>query len=430
MQIDVEPLRTPLDEGNGCGPDLEWDDVFTQLAADLEAVYPSRADAYHWFRSQNTSLDAYVSRCLELMKRTRDIRLLVAIAKLGALSGDLDRMEAGLGLTQHYLATAWEHVHPQPVDGDFSLRVVNLERLDEFASTVLPLQYTRLVVDRAGQLSYRDLSVAAGEIAARDGDHHPKPADVDRILRICDLDKLVRTRDVVARMVGQLKAIGTLTTAGTERAVSLDFPKLTPLLDKILEMLEAAVVKRDASLARIETPAGPAGTEEAGAEGAADLLEPGVAEPTGTVRSVADVEAALAAVCGYFDRTEPSSPALLLVRQAKALIGLSFPQILQKLAPKRLPEATIALSGPPGFVLSLEALGNEFPLAQRSPGDPLPDRTFEVASRATASGLLNEVASWYRASEPSNPIPLLLERAGQLMAKDFSALLTELTAKK
>ena len=51
---------------------------------------------------------------------------------------------------------------------------------------------------------------------------------------------------------------------------------------------------------------------------------------------------------------------------------------------------------------------------------------FEAADRASAMALLADVARWYRTAEPSNPIPLLLDKARELTAKDFASLLSEI----
>jgi type VI secretion system protein ImpA len=40
--------------------------------------------------------------------------------------------------------------------------------------------------------------------------------------------------------------------------------------------------------------------------------------------------------------------------------------------------------------------------------------------------LLDESIRWLRAHEPSSPVPLLLERAKRLMAKDFLEILQDL----
>jgi type VI secretion system protein ImpA len=49
-----------------------------------------------------------------------------------------------------------------------------------------------------------------------------------------------------------------------------------------------------------------------------------------------------------------------------------------------------------------------------------------IRSRQDATRALDAVASFFRANEPSSPIPLLLERAKRLVAKDFLEVLAEL----
>jgi type VI secretion system protein ImpA len=49
-----------------------------------------------------------------------------------------------------------------------------------------------------------------------------------------------------------------------------------------------------------------------------------------------------------------------------------------------------------------------------------------IRSREDATRALDAVAAYFRANEPSSPIPLLLERTKRLVAKDFLAVLEEL----
>jgi type VI secretion system protein ImpA len=49
-----------------------------------------------------------------------------------------------------------------------------------------------------------------------------------------------------------------------------------------------------------------------------------------------------------------------------------------------------------------------------------------IRTRGDATRALDAVAEFFRANEPSSPIPLLLERAKRLVAKDFLAVLAEL----
>jgi type VI secretion system protein ImpA len=49
-----------------------------------------------------------------------------------------------------------------------------------------------------------------------------------------------------------------------------------------------------------------------------------------------------------------------------------------------------------------------------------------IRSRQDVTRALDAVAAFYRANEPSSPIPLLIERAKRLVAKDFLEVLAEL----
>jgi type VI secretion system protein ImpA len=49
-----------------------------------------------------------------------------------------------------------------------------------------------------------------------------------------------------------------------------------------------------------------------------------------------------------------------------------------------------------------------------------------IRSREDASRALDAVAEYFRTTEPSSPLPLLLERARRLIACDFLQVLAEL----
>jgi type VI secretion system protein ImpA len=58
----------------------------------------------------------------------------------------------------------------------------------------------------------------------------------------------------------------------------------------------------------------------------------------GEITSREDVIRILDRVCEYMERTEPSSPAPLLIRRAQRLVSRSFVEIIQDLAPESLNE--------------------------------------------------------------------------------------------
>ena len=57
---------------------------------------------------------------------------------------------------------------------------------------------------------------------------------------------------------------------------------------------------------------------------------------TGEVRSREDAIRLLDKVCAYMERTEPASPAPLLIRRAQRLMTMNFVEIIEDLAPDGL----------------------------------------------------------------------------------------------
>jgi type VI secretion system protein ImpA len=53
-------------------------------------------------------------------------------------------------------------------------------------------------------------------------------------------------------------------------------------------------------------------------------------------------------------------------------------------------------------------------------------RSFEIGTRREAVALLEDVGLFYRAREPSSPIPLLTDRARALAERDFLYLLQQM----
>ena len=63
---------------------------------------------------------------------------------------------------------------------------------------------------------------------------------------------------------------------------------------------------------------------------------------------------------------------------------------------------------------------------EASPGGTIGVAIGGIRSREDATRALDAVAEFFRANEPSSPVPLLIERAKRLVGKDFLAMLEEL----
>jgi type VI secretion system protein ImpA len=103
--------------------------------------------------------------------------------------------------------------------------------------------------------------------------------------------------------------------------------------------------------------------------------------------------------------------------------------------PTRVPHAKVLIGTEPTFSLQLEGLSALPPIggaanataadaeAEKGNGSGAPP---EAHTRQDAIVLLEEVGAYYRAMEPSSPIPLLTDRARGLVERDFLYLLKDL----
>jgi type VI secretion system protein ImpA len=145
------------------------------------------------------------------------------------------------------------------------------------------------------------------------------------------------------------------------------------------------------------------------------------------VKSQAQAAAALQAIAEYFARSEPSNPALLLVRQAHEMVGKSFVEVMRMLVPAHVEAAAINIGRDKFFDLPIERMAVLPAPEVPSPvnGTCAQDIVFSTETRASALLLLNHVATFFRSTEPSSPIPFLIDRARELAQRDFLSLLQD-----
>jgi len=134
----------------------------------------------------------------------------------------------------------------------------------------------------------------------------------------------------------------------------------------------------------------------------------------------------------YLTAREPSTPALILVHQARLLVGKPLIHALEILLPDAAPRAMIRIQNEINVQLNmaqLKQLTNEMPnLAKGANGSDSGSETFKAESRAEAMTLVAEVEHFFKVAEPSSPVPMLLTKANGYANRDFNAILKDLIA--
>lgn len=427
-------LVEAVSEEEPCGPDLDeiGDDVYLNYILPAADRLPDRfydRDTGAPFDRASVDLKSEVKIISELLERSRDLRLLALEARFQALAGQATGFSECLQAMAALLDQRWEDVHPKALDGDFTLRQNTLAALDDRTTIILPLEYAPLAVDkRYGPVRLRDYRVAMGEAEAREEESQRDSASLIEALRQDE------TRESVETMHGSLtaarRALSAIATkfadaAGYEYVPSFD--GIEEVLGRMCAFIEAALpdlaggAAEDA--AAEEETAAAAGAEETGGEA------PAAAVVGAAVANHAAATAALLAVERYFASCEPSSPSLILIHQARTLVGKPLVAALDLLLPETAERATISFDNRPGFQLTMprmrsltEAATNGAANAENGAGAP----EYKAGTRQEAESLIQGVEAFFRRTEPSSPVPMLLARAKTFMNRDFSAILADM----
>jgi type VI secretion system protein ImpA len=427
--IDLAQLTSPVPGEDPCGPDLDamGDADYLNFFASVEAVFPAsffevrdEEGNVRRFDPKAHDLNAKVDAAKALLARTSDLRLIILVAKLAILGKDLPGFTVCIEAIADLLGRQWDGVHPRAEGDDFAYRQMAIEALDVMPTVVIPFQFLPLAETRRhGAVNYRTWLMAKGDVTPRADDTFLDAATVAQIFDQVDLEQLKATTASYVALAALVEKICRLWTEKATSAGMLNLDRVVQIIAGIVAMLESVVVRRDP--AAVESVAA---VEEAG-DGANGASEP--AGPASRVGSVTAAAAALSAVAGYFGRVEPSSPALLLVRQAEHLLGKSFAEAIHILVPNHAETAAINIGRNWLFDLSVDRMAALLDgAAAQAPA--VPDGTeqvYSVTNRGQALALLEQVSAFFRNVEPSSPVPFLADRARELAQRDFLSLLVD-----
>jgi type VI secretion system protein ImpA len=413
-------ITDPITAEAPCGPDPDADPEIMNFLGMAEGQLPA---SYRSFDKKAFDPKPALEKLQQLLAKSRDLRFLALAAKLNILSDNVPGFTDAVIAMRDLLKAQWEGCHPSEHEGGDALRSAYLATLDDLPTVVLPLQNTPIIVDkRLGPLSMRAIQLANKKIPAQADEAIGDPDTILTAFHRDDrFDDLVAFKSRIEAVKVALKDMHQLFVDKVNHETAPHFQRLPELLDSILAFIGGIVNARE-------------GTADASAQsGNEEPSEPSLAgdggiSPTSAEELVSVKEAsnALGSILAYYSANEPSSPAWLMTKQALQLVGKTFVEAMQVLAPGLAQEAKISIGGDAPFTLDFAQLSS---LAQDGTNDPGEgeSRTFSVTTRAQATALMSSIERFYRRTEPSSPIPLLLERARTFASKDFASLLKEMT---
>ncbi|MDX2418756.1 MAG: type VI secretion system protein TssA [Xanthomonadales bacterium] len=330
MRLSAKELIQPVSDDQPCGEDLEYDPAFQQMEAMLQSkseqefgdtVIPGTGPDWKGVGKQ----------AADLLKRTRDLRVLsyAAISQLhtDGLAAFKDALE-GLNAC---LETYWDSIYPEldaEDNNDATMRFNTLQILNDNRLVSDGLERSSLVeLKGVGGFSLRDIELAEGKIDAVEGEDVQDIAIIQGAFGDSSPDDLAALGAAIGGSMEELSR-----TAELWGKLATDSPALD--VDESLKTLKNI---RHA----LTTYAPVAAAVAAGDDTAQGAETAPAARASNAIKNRNDVIHAIDRICEYYAAQEPSSPVPILLRRAQRLVAKSFYEILEDMIPDGVPTARV-----------------------------------------------------------------------------------------
>lgn len=415
--LNLNKLLAPVSDENPCGEDLEDLTEYHELedyVKGKEETQFSEAVPPEWKKAEKLAQD--------LLLQGKHMWVISHLICAMTANHGIAGLNQGAKFLSEALSTFWEGIFPEtyPEDANpYETRMNVLSSLADFTSPLM-VNLRQMPICRSrqfGEFSFRDILLSRGELKAAEGEKTPDKNMIEAAVRDTDpeyIDDMIR---LMTEAMEYIRGIDNfLDEAAGEQNNTSNITKIEDTLKSIL--------------AAVEPWAGPqvqdeANEEEGGDEDVAELpgqAPEGPAAPTDKPRgpgapaalnSRDDVYALLGEMIRWYEQNEPASPVAMILLRAKTLVGKDFFQIISSIMGPDVPQVRTLFGSPEEH----PAQGNE-PLIQQI--------SFDLRSRHDILNWLEKASLWYRATEPSSPVPLFLHRAKQLVGKNFEQIISEI----
>jgi len=334
LNIDLDTLVAPFDGDNPCGEDLEYDPDFVELET-LAKSKDEQQVGDSVIAGEAVDFNDVGKRALELLGRSKDIRIAVILAEAVLHTEGFDAFGTVMEYLDRVLDQYWDNVHPMldaDDDDDPTMRVNAVRGLGGANTMLRAVRWAPLTLSRGmGRFGLRHVQVAEGENPpSSDMDQMPTTALINGAFADTDPEKMAAIRAGLTKARDSLKKIGKTLDA----RIGTDSPDLSAL-DKLLFKAQSAVNKAlggDAPAAAEGDSADTDAPSGGGGGGGGGGRPTGGGGPMGSIASNDDVVRAIDRICEYYARYEPSSPVPLLMQRARRLVAADFMTIMRDMA--------------------------------------------------------------------------------------------------
>jgi type VI secretion system protein ImpA len=355
-QVNTDTLLEGVTPDAPCGDDLSYDPAFMELER-LAQGGPQDRIVGPDVPGEGPDWRVVEQQALALLTRTKDLRVAVLLAKSLLRTGGFKGFREGIFVVRELLTRYWESLHPQlDPEFDFSpiMRGNILRDLCDRVSVLTPVRTTPLVsLAGLGSFSLRDIGLATGEIPPTNGAAPPEMTNIDAAFGHCPVEQLEETVAAVRDTVESVVVIETFMAEKVGAVQTISLEDLAGVLRQIQHILQGRLAERGRDMDADSASNGGNGVDMAtasdrgpmsyspgsgGASASAQSSQGAGRQPFrgGEISSRNEVVRALDAVCGYYERHEPSSPVPILLRRAQRLVSMNFVDIMRDLAPSAM----------------------------------------------------------------------------------------------
>ncbi|WP_454767056.1 type VI secretion system protein TssA [Cupriavidus campinensis] len=324
-------LLDPVSADAACGIDLEYDPAFILLHT---AAAPAMQVQYGDFVEAQPSVNwADAERgCEALLARTKDIRVAVILLRAAIRLRGAIGLRDGLGFLQALLERYGRGLHPLPYfDGEWDpLMFANaLAALTDAEAALADVREISLPKTAGVQLQLRDIEKALAIPRQKDA---LAPESASRLLK-----ELSARGDEVIVALAEAHASLARVVEWLAEQLEDDAPDLGALsrllrpfgeLDRLLQATPLAVPQAASANVRAEdesvAPQPPDSAAPADASGGRDEQRAAVMDRWTALATIRQVR-------GWFEDNEPSSPVVVMLRQAERLVGKRFSEVAQSI---------------------------------------------------------------------------------------------------
>lgn len=345
--FDLEAFLAEISPGAPCGEDISYDVDFLELEKLAQGTVETQVGD-HIKEGEDPDWKKVLEKSLELLKRSRDLRLILylTISKLN-LQG-LAGFHDGLSLLCESVKRYWDDLFPllDPEDDNDPTERINiigsLSPPPSVMSDQDPMKFIPRLMDvplckpadaRLPRPTLRDVLVVSGELAVAGSETgEPLTAQlIDAAFLQTDVESLQTTDRLLH---GAIELLQRLDKTLVDRVGASSAPNFDRLV-RLFRQMQAKTGHYLESRGYASEGAGPMRNESV-----AEVLPANVgvsAAPSrqlsGQISSHQDVRKALDMVIVFYEQNEPSSPIPLLIKRAKRLVGKNFMDIIRDISP-------------------------------------------------------------------------------------------------